>query len=126
VAKKGKEQRTDIEYIKIHPPQSAAALSSVAPPGAGAVWVEGRGALVDAGDIVDGDVVEVRKLDNQREGDFPLALLIVGIGGFVHPEGLHKLLLRQVAVLPQIPQTWVVHPILQIACADNVFGRELH
>ena len=72
--KKGKEQPTNI-CCKKHPPHSAAGLSSVAPPGAGAVGVEGRGALVDAGDVVEGDVVEVGKPYDQRDGDFPLALL---------------------------------------------------
>ena len=60
---------------KKHPPQSAADLSFVAPPGAGAVGIEGRGALVDAGDIIDGDVVIVGQANDQGEGDFTLALL---------------------------------------------------
>ena len=111
---------------KKHPPLSAASLSSVALPGAGAVGIEGRGTLVDAGDIVDGDIVEVGQSDDQREGDFPLALFIVGIGGLVHPEGFHKLLLRQVAVLPQVPQARVVHPFLQAAGAEKHIRRRLH
>ena len=110
--------------IKKHPPHSAAGLSSVTPPGTGAVGVEERGALVDAGDVVEGDVVIVCKPDDQREGDFPLALLIVGIGGLVHTESLHKLLLRQVAVLSQVPQARVVHPFLQAAGAENALGED--
>ena len=63
--KKGKDQCTSICCIKKHPPQSAAGLSFVAPPGAGAVGIEGRGALVDAGDIIDGDVVIVDAVVNE-------------------------------------------------------------
>lgn len=75
--------------------------------------MERRRLWIDAGEVVDGDVVEVRQPDDQRERDFPLALLIVGVGGFVHSENPDKLILRQITVFPKIPKPRIVHERLQ-------------
>ena len=59
----------------------------------------------------------------QTEGDFALALFIIGVGGFVHAEDCHQLILRQIVILAQIAKTLVFRyksPPLTISCIDKI------
>lgn len=61
---------------------------------------KGRGRVGELGDVVDADVVELRQPDDEGEGDLALALLVVGVGGFVKAQGCDELVLGEVVIFP--------------------------
>ena len=69
---------------------------------------KGRGRVGELGDVVDADVVELRQPDDEGEGDLALALLVVGVGGFVHAKHGNQLILCQVVVFAKIAEAAVV------------------
>lgn len=58
--------------------------------------------------IVYGDMIEVRKLDDKGKRRFALSLLVVGVRGFVHAEFLHQLVLGEVGIFPQISYSTII------------------
>ena len=61
---------------------------------------KGRGRVGELGDVVDGHVVQLGQADDQGEGNFALALLVVGVGGFVKAQGCDELVLGEVVIFP--------------------------
>ena len=66
------------------------------------------GGICAACNIVQTDIVEVRQQHGKIQRYGMLALFVVGIGGLMHVQLFAQLLLCQVAVLSQIPDTLVM------------------
>ena len=70
--------------------------------------MQGAGLVGEAGDVIQTYVIHLGQPDGQTEGDFPFALLVIGIGGLVHSQPGYQLILGHIMILPQIPQTLIM------------------
>lgn len=68
----------------------------------------GRGAVVrQAKDIIGTGMVEAGKLDQHLGGDIPLAGLVIGVADLCTFQIRRNILLQQITILPQIPDTLI-------------------
>lgn len=69
---------------------------------------DGRGAVVrQAKDIIGTGMVEAGKLDQHLGGDIPLAGLVIGVADLCAFQIRCNILLQQITILPQIPDTLI-------------------
>ena len=66
--------------------------------------IQGARRVGQARDIVQRYIIKLCQMNHQFKGRLPFALLIVGVGGLVHPQSLHQLRLGQIVALPQVAQ----------------------
>ena len=68
----------------------------------------GRGAVVrQTKDIIGTGMVKVSKLDQHLGGDIPLAGLVIGVADLCTFQIRCNILLQQITILPQIPDTLI-------------------
>ena len=71
-----------------------------------------EGIVGEAQKVIRGDMVEVRKADQNLRGDVPLTHLIVAVNALRTVEIFRQLPLFQVVIFPQVPDSLIYHAML--------------
>ena len=102
------------DRVRVRPPSAACKSpeSFVNPNDSGLFLLcfagDGRGAVVrQAKDIIGTGMVEAGKLDQYLGGDIPLAGLVIGVADLCAFQIRRNILLQQITILPQIPDTLI-------------------